>query len=143
MTKQILEEIELACGQIQGPPVACRTTRNEVDLQIGRLQPQDVGGAAAAQQRADPGEELRQGEGFDEVVVGTQIKAEHPIVDAVARRQNQHGRLDVAFPQRLQDFEPPTTRQHQIQQHEIEGLGVGPKETVLAGRRDHRVVALG
>ena len=48
----------------------------------------------------------------------------------------------LPFPQRLQDFEPATTRQHQIQQHEIERLGVRSKETVLAGWRDHGLVAL-
>ena len=77
-------------------------------------------------------QQLGKRERLDQIVVGSEIQAADSIVDAVSRRQDQDWRLDVTLPQRLEDFEPTASRQHQIEDDEVEELGVRSIESVFS-----------
>ena len=87
--QQILEQIELAAGQLDRPITANHAARDEVDLEIGGLESKDVGRASTTQQRANARQQFRQRERFDQIVVGAAIQAEHTIIDPVTCGQNQ------------------------------------------------------
>ena len=128
MTQQIFEQVELAGGELDRPIAADDAARDEVDLQVARLQPKHVRRPAAAEHRADAREQLGQRERLDQIIVGAQVQPAHPIVDAVARGQDQHRRLDLALPQRLQDLEPAAARQHQVEHDQVERFCVGAEK---------------
>ena len=65
----------------------------EVQRQVAHAQQAALALEAAAQQRAQAGQELGQRVGLDEVVVGPGIEPLHPVVDGVARREHQHRRV--------------------------------------------------
>ena len=137
-----LEQVELSTRQVEQPLAADSAAGHEIQFQIRRFQSKHVRWSAASQQRANPGEQLGKRERLDQIVVGSEIQAADSIVNAVSRRQDQDGRLDVTLPQRLEDFEPTAPRQHQIEDDEIEELGVRSIESVFSRRRNHDVVVL-
>ena len=144
MPEQILEQIELARRSARSADHHEPTrARDEIDLEVGGLQSKDVRRPATTQQRADAREQFRQRERLDEIVVRAEIEPEHTIVDPVACGQNQDRRFDVPFAQRLQDLEPAPAGQHQIEDDQVEQLGVRAVEPVLSRRRDDDVVVLG
>src|SRR5438046_7484635 len=77
------------------------------------------------------------------MVVGAAIEAEDSILDRVTSGQHQHGRLEPALSERLQDLETAAAGKHDVENEEIEHLRVGLKESVLAGLGYYDVVVLG
>jgi hypothetical protein len=142
VAQQIFEQLELAGRQVEQPFAPRGAPRHEIELEIGGFQPVHFRWAAAAQQRASPGEEFGQRKWFDEVVVCSEIQPKHAIVDGVTGGQNQDGGLDMALPEGLQDFEAAAARQHQVEDDEVEEFGVGSEKSVLTGRRHEDVVML-
>jgi hypothetical protein len=106
------------------------------------FQAQHVCGPAAAQQSPDPREQFRKGKRLDQVVVGTEVQTEHPIVDPIASRQNEHRRLESALPQDLENLETAPTREHEIENHYVEQFGIGVEKAVFASRSNHHIVVL-
>jgi hypothetical protein len=140
--QEIFEQVELSTRQVEQPLAADSAAGYEIQFQIRRFQSKHVRWSAASQQRANPGEQLGKRERLDQIVVGSEIQAANSIVNAVSRRQDQDWRLDVTLPKRLEDFEPTASRQHQIEDHEIEELGIRSIEPVLSRRSDDDVVML-
>src|SRR5262245_13005218 len=56
MPDEILEQIELAAGELDRTVPAKDGTRDDIDLQIAGLQPQDLGRPTATQERSDASE---------------------------------------------------------------------------------------
>jgi hypothetical protein len=124
-------------------PAARDTPCHDVELEVAGFQSKDLCRATAPQQCADAGEELRQCKRLDEIIVSTQVEAEYSVLDSVSGGQDQDWRLDRAFAERLQDLEAVAAREHEVQQHQIEALGVRPKKAVLARRRQDDFVVFG
>ena len=96
---------------------------------------------AAAQQRAQAGEQLLALEGLDEVVVGAGVEPRDAGVHGVAR--GQHEDRDVAVrAQRAGDVDAVELGQPEVEDHEIGGEGVGVGERRLAVRARAHLVAL-
>jgi hypothetical protein len=69
---------------------------DQVELQVAQAQLRGrlrTGRRTAAQQRAHTGQQLREGKGLDEVVVGALLQPAHAVLDLVARREHQHRRV--------------------------------------------------
>ena len=98
--------------------------------------------AVAAQQRAQPRQQLLERERLDEVVVGAGVQAADPVGHGVARGQQQHRR---AVPRRAQapaDLEPVHPR-HQQSSTSASGAPLGERiERLLPVRGQLGVVAL-
>ena len=142
MAQEILQQLELAHGQVEQVLASRRPTCHEIQLQVGSLQPEHLGRSTAAKERANPSQELRQRERLDEVVVGAAVQPEHAIVHTVPGGQNEDWCVDLALPQGLEDLDSAAARKHEIQKDQVEGFGVGAKEPVLPGRRHHDVIVL-
>ena len=131
VTQQILEQLELPRGQVEEPLAADGAPAHQIHLQVGRLQTKRLRRTAAPQQRPNPRQQFRQRKGLDEIVVRAEIQAEHAIVHPVAGGQDQHRRVDVPLPQRLQDLEAAPSRKHDVEHDQVEGLGIRAKKPVL------------
>src|SRR5262249_12037667 len=115
---------------------------DQIELQVCSLQTEDVRWPAAPKQRTNACKQLRQGKRLDQVIIGPEVKAHNPIVNAVTRRQDKDRSLDAPLPESLQDLQAAATRQHDVQDDEIEDLRIRTKEAVLAGRGHHDLVVV-
>src|SRR5260221_9387459 len=98
MSEQVLEQVEFSTSQLDRAVAAHHAAGDEVHFQVGGLQSKDLRRPTATEQGADAREQLRQGKRLDQVVIRPKIQPEDTIVDTVARRQNQHRRVDVTLP---------------------------------------------
>ena len=140
--QQVLEQLELTTGELERSSAPNDAPRHEVHLEIRDLQPNDIRRTAATEQRANAREQLRQRERLHQVIVRTQVQPRHSVVDSIARRENEHWRLDPALPQRLENLEAAPPGEHQVENDEVEPLRARAIEPVLAGCRNHHVVVL-
>ena len=91
MAQEHLEEVELDAGEGE----ACARRAAPLAVERSSVEVPDAEQAALAleaapQQGAQPGQQLGQRVGLDQVVVGAGIEPLHAVVDGVARRQHQH-----------------------------------------------------
>src|SRR5215470_13913331 len=120
MAQQVLEDVELFCGEVKKARSSGDFPRDEVHLEILVPQLEDLVHAPAAQQRADACEQLGERERLDQVVVGAAVESQHPIFDGVPSRQDEYRRLNAALAQRRQNVDAIASRQHEIEQQQIE-----------------------
>lgn len=106
------------------------------------LQLQDLIRAAAAQERTDPGEQLRKRKRLHQIVVSATVESVHPIVHGVLGRQDKHGRLEPMLAKRREDLQAVAPRQHRIQNHKIERLVIYEEKPFLPRARDVDVIVL-
>ena len=76
-------------------------------------------GAAPAQQRAQPRDELGERERLREVVVAARREAGQPVGERVAGGEEEHRRADAARPQRLDDVAPVRVRQADVDDERV------------------------
>ena len=96
---------------------------------------------AAAQQGAHAGQQLHEGEGFHQVVVGALFEALDAVIERAARAQNQHRRPGLAVADFLQHLEPVHIGQHQVEDDQVVIGGVKEVERGGAGGRGVHGVA--
>jgi hypothetical protein len=142
VSQEILEQLELATGQVEDPLAPNDAASDEVQLEIRGLQSKHLRWPTAPQQRPNPREQFGKREWLDQIIVRPEIKAEHPIVDPVACRQYQDRSVDVSLPQRLQDLETAASGQHQVKDDQIEHFGIRSVESVLSRCGDDDPVML-
>mgnify|MGYP003694615697 CR=1 FL=1 len=80
--------------------------------------------------------------GLTQVVVGAAVETQQAIVERVARRDDEHGRLDAAPAEGPEDLKSVTAGQHQVEQDHVEHFRAQSEERVLAGVGDDRVRSL-
>ena len=138
-----LEDGVLAGGQIDDRVAVADDARARVDDDRPGDELVDRIGRGAADEGADAGEELGQRERLGHVVVGAGVETADLVVDAVARRENQHRRADCrvrAAPRAPRS--PLRPRQHDVEQDRVVGHGAGLVERRGAVRRPVDGVAL-
>ncbi|MNF92432.1 hypothetical protein D3C84_750770 [compost metagenome] len=78
----------------------------------------------APHDRFDSRRQLRQGEGFDQVIVGTGLEALQPVVELVARSQHDHrGVAPGIFAQAFAQGVAVDARQHDVEHDQVVMLG--------------------
>src|SRR5690606_24943335 len=89
------------------------------DLQHGR-----AGGGVPAQQGAHPGQQLGEGERFDQVVVCALVQAADPVVQPVAGgdHDDPHGVAVVGPPYGAAQVEAVAAGQVEVEQHQVVGV---------------------
>ena len=115
-----------------------RPAPRQIETQVGDLQ--TVGHhrrRAPAQQGSHPGEQLREGEGLDEVVVASEFQAFDPVLDPVPSGQEQHRHLLPRVSERPDDAPAVDVGQHHVHDDEIERLGHGEMMAVQAVPGQH------
>ena len=96
----------------------------------------------AAQERAQPGEQLAQREGLDQVVVGARVEAGHAVVDRVARGEHQDRRTVAGLAHAPADLEAVDVRHGDVKHDGIELLGRETVERLAAILGERHVIAL-
>ncbi|MNN41889.1 hypothetical protein D3C81_1560330 [compost metagenome] len=116
---QELQQLELARLQVDLGRAAMHGAGDQVHLQVADLEhglhPARL---ATARQGLDPGDQLGEGVGFDQVIVGPGLQARHPVLDLTERRQEQDRRLIAALAHRLDHADAVQTRHHAV--HDID-----------------------
>ncbi len=69
----------------------------------------------------DPCQQFTDAEGFGDVVVGTRRKPGNLVVLGAPCGQHQHVKVRSRDAKSAADFQPVQTRQHEVENHEIEG----------------------
>ena len=88
---------------------------------------------APAQEGAEAGQQLRQGEGLDQVVVGARIESLDPVVDGVAGRQHQHRRVVAGAAHAAADGQAVEVGQPEVEDERV-GRRQGQRLEGLASR---------
>src|SRR5579862_6480451 len=100
VSSQQLEQPELGGTQVERLTIEAGGTRADVDAKLPDFDSVDQRAIAAAQDRAQPGDQLFFDKRFDEVIVGAAIETGNPIFDRIARGEHENRRLN-AFGARL------------------------------------------
>ena len=101
-----------------------------------------VGHQAAAQQRAQPGDQLVEGERLDEVVVSARLEARHPVRHRVARGEHQDRGPVALLAKAPAHLDPVEIRHQHVQHHDVRAARADAGQGLEAPARQVHVVAL-
>ena len=139
---QVVQQVELLRGQLDGLPVARDPAGRPVDLERVDGQAVRVAHPSAAGDGAESGEQLGERERLHQVVVGPRVEPDDPVLQGVPRRQHHHRRVEPLLAQGRENLEAVAPRQHQVEQDDLEPVPREAEEGALAGGLDHHVVPL-
>ena len=141
--EQVLQQLELADRELDRAAAAGDLPLDEVHLEVARGEADRFDRPSSpAQERSRARQHFREGERFHQIVVGAAIEAVHAILERVARGQEEHRCDHALFTERREDLEAVAPWQHDVEQHEVERLGVQPEKGSLSGALDGDLVAL-
>ena len=124
-------------------PVALHAVGAGVQGQVGDLKharPRQVVGPA--RQRAQPRQQLLEGERLDEVVVGAGVEAGDAVVDAIAGGEHEDRGLRATGPELAAHGEAVQLGQEQVEDDDVEGDAARPIECLAPRDGDVHGVAL-
>ncbi len=120
--QQQAQQIEFLGREVQALPGALGASAYQVHLQLTQTQLGDFAAAARAlgppQQALDAGQQLREGEGLEHIVVGAGLQATHPVFHLGAGGEHQH-RGVAALAQSGQHGQTVNAWQHAVQHDQI------------------------
>ena len=119
MTQEVFEQRELAAGQGQWRSTDAHLPGGRVESEIAAGQDVRSFRRPAASQGAEAGEQLGEGEGLDQVVVGADVEAPDPVVDRVASGQQQDRRPVTACAELTAQPESVTVGQHHVEHEDV------------------------
>jgi hypothetical protein len=115
----LLKDGQLLAGQADGISIDRELTPDRVEAEIAGFEGYAKHTAWAAQKRLDPGDELGDREGLGQIIVGSRIKTRDPVVDRVARCQDQDREGLSDAPGRVEDGEPVAVGQAEIEDRHV------------------------
>ncbi len=120
---QDFERHEFPARELDRRSLHANRASRAVDDEIAALQRVGDMAGLASQERAGAGLEFAVVERLDEVIVGTEIESADAIIHFGAGRQHENRRGDATCPQASQDGKAVELRQHDVEDHEVVGLG--------------------
>src|SRR5437660_1159674 len=112
-------------------PAPFRFASYRVHLQISKSEWDGLFSSSAAKQRSNARQKFRECERLDQVIVGTFIQSFDPVLDCIASGKDENSCLQSAFSESGEYLEPIPAWKHEIQNNEIEHLGVDEKKSFL------------
>src|SRR5207244_3497025 len=118
---EVFEQGELARGQPDRPAAAGGPAGGRVEREV--LEPEGGRGLARlpAEERADARQELVEGKGLRQVVVGAEVETRDLVGDGVASGEEQHRGRHLFVAERLEDRQAVTAGQHHVEDDEVVG----------------------
>ncbi|CPU65988.1 Uncharacterised protein [Mycobacteroides abscessus] len=119
---EVPQELELGRGEPDLLAPAPPLVRVLVELEVADDEHRVLalgGRTAAAQQPAQPGDDLFQAERLGHVVVAARGEPGDAVLDGVARGEEQHGHVGVALAQAAQDGEPVHVGEHDVEHDDV------------------------
>src|SRR2546421_2079068 len=132
MPHQELQQRELLGGQLDGLAGPADAAGGRVQLHVRHGQLGRALGRAPAQQRPQPGQQLRERERLDQVVVGAGVQAADPVTDRIPGGEHQDRYPAAARPQRAAHLYPVHPRHHHVEQHRVVVVVAGAEQRFLA-----------
>ena len=123
--KQIAEQPQLGRGQVQRPAIPPGGVRGLVQHEATSLDGDRHQPAGAAQQRMHPGQQLGQRERLDQIVIGAGGEPGQPVVQPVARGQEQDGQVGAVAQHPGQGQPVRAGGQHDVQDSQVGPERVG------------------
>ncbi|MNJ56770.1 hypothetical protein D3C77_523330 [compost metagenome] len=112
---QEFQQLKLARLQVDLLALAMHGAGDQVHLQVADLEHRlHPAGLAAARQGLDAGDQLGQGVGLDQIVVGPRLQARDAVLDLAQRRQEQDRRLVAALAHHLDHADAVQARHHPV-----------------------------
>jgi len=116
---------------------------HEIDFQVFEPEHGDLFGGVAAGDGAHAGLQFGKRKGLGQVVIGAGVEAAHPIFDRVARRQQKDGGAVAQAAQVAHDLETIAAGKHDVEDHQLVGIGLSEEESLFAGGRNTHRMLLG
>src|SRR5262249_30312822 len=141
---EVAQELELPGRQLERLAGLPGAVGLEVQLDVGELVAAEplLLAFAAAEDRPHPRQQLADGEGLRDVVVGPELEAHH-LVDLLATGGEHHDRgLEALAPERLADLEAGELGEHDVEDEEVRLLRARPLEAGLPVGGGQDLVAL-
>src|SRR5258706_7931672 len=85
----LLQDCQLLARQPYRRPGDRELAPDRVEAEIASLERYSKNAAGPTQQSLDPGDQLAHREGLGQIVVGPGVEAGNPVLDRIARRQDQ------------------------------------------------------
>src|SRR2546422_7559693 len=137
-----LEQGELLRGEGDRPAAAAYLAGGDVHLEVRHAIERRRKRGAAARQRLEPRQELAEGEGLRQVVVGAGLEAAHPVVEGIERRQHQDRRGGAAAAQLAAQVEAGAAGEADVQDDDVVAAERCLLQAVREGGRERRIDAL-
>ena len=99
MAEQQLEQVVLDAGEGEDPLPALGLAGDRIELEVAEAEDLVRIRRPAPEQGPKAGQQLGQGEGLDQVVVGPDVETLDPVADGVAGGEHEHRRVVVRRPQ--------------------------------------------
>ena len=141
MSEEELEQPVLGARQLDAPVAAPHVARRRVEREVGEAQALRRR-LDAPQQRPQAREQLAQGEGLDQVVVGAGVEAGDAVVDRVARGEHQDRRAVAGLAHAPAHLEAVDVRHRDVQDDGVDLLARDAVERLAAVLGERHVVAL-
>src|SRR3954471_17864060 len=144
---EVSEDLEFGRRQAHPPVAALDAPPLEIDEQVSvsddaatdRVREVAI---RAPEERLDPAHQLAQTERLRQVVVGTELEADHLVDLVITRGQDEDRHLGAGRPQAAEDLEAVHPRQADVEDDEIGRLACRDVEALLPGTGDGDLVAL-
>src|SRR5262249_37133557 len=115
MAHEIFQEGELPRAQFDQAPAAADLALGGVHSEVPEVQQRIHLQGRPAQQGPETGHQLREGKGFDQIIVGPDIETPDAIFYSVLGGEQQDGALDTPVPQHPQDVQAVQLRQENVE----------------------------
>ena len=130
------EEGEFLGAEVETFAGAGGLVADEIDFEIGDGEEIGLACAGAAEDGADAGEEFREGEGFDEVIVGAEFEAFDAVFDGIAGGEEEDGDGGAGAAEFLEDGPAVEAGEHDVEDDEGVLVGAGEVEGIEAAGGD-------
>ena len=138
---QVLEQLELAVGQLDLALAALHLAGVGVERQVADLQRGRAARRPPPQQRPDPRQQLLALERLDQVVVGAAVEPADPVLGLGSRRQHQDRHVAVGA-QPPADLDPVHARQPEVEHDQVRNEARGGVERLDPVAGSPHLVAL-
>ncbi len=128
--------------QREGALPALALAGGEVQRQVAHPQQATLALEAPPEQGAQAGQQLRQSEGLDQVVVGTRIESLDAVVDGVARREHEDRRVVAGAAHAAADGQAVDIGQPEVEDQRVRRGQRQRLERLAARGHGHHLVAL-
>jgi hypothetical protein len=133
MPQEEFEQRELRAGQADRPVASAYFPGRGIECEVGVGQYRAVDArGGTAEQSPQPGQQLLQGEGLAEIVVGPGVESGDAVGDGVARGEDEDGYVVAGRTESSARRDAVQPRHHHVEDHSIGVSGRNAAESLLA-----------
>ena len=132
VSHQVFQETALLGGEVYGRTLARHLPGRGIQPQVPDVHLAAQDGGLTAGQYSKACQQLGEGEGFHQVVVGAAVQSQDPIFDGVPGCEHQDRRGQPPGSQRAANLDTVPAGKHHVQDYQVEGCDVVPCDGLFA-----------